>query len=187
MYKQILTSFSALLLVLTGMSQNIPESGSLEFHFKYNSPAQNTVLSLEYMQNRANMGLLMSGISSNKNSILEGRKYISIVPCIQRGKMFNPDEINRASIQASVIRATLKVNAGIPHECIAFAIDTTQNVSNVVMVNIFEGPLPQGKESGTIQYILNGKTDAIFTKYSNGVPYGNIWMIQARSRNTTLK
>jgi len=138
--------------------------------------------SVDYMQNSAEMAVLTNGISADRNSILQGRRYISIVPCIRQNQIQKAEVINRASLQASVIRAYLKTKCGIPHECIAFAIDTTQNISDVVMVNIFNGELPQGNESGIIKYVLGGNTADIFSKYGSGIPYGNLWMIQERAK-----
>lgn len=135
------------------------------------------------MENRANMNILTDAISKNKRSITEHEKYISLVPCIRRNQIGDARAVNNASLQASVIRAFLKLNCAVPHNCIAFAIDTTQNMSDVVMVNIFDGSLPQGEDSGTICYVLNGYPEGVLSKYTNGVPYGNLWMIQTRGNN----
>jgi len=163
-------------------AQSIPNE-TIPFDFRYSDDYDLSVLYLSVTNNQASYNRLVSAIreGNTRLEILSGRKYVSLVSCIMNMDIGEGDIINRASEQASVVRALLKTRFGIPHECIAFSIDTTQGRRNRVYLNIFSGELPQGERSNEIQYVQKGNRDKVLDKYVYGIPYGNYWMILKRN------
>lgn len=136
----------------------------------------------DYQSNDASLQWLYSIMKANRVAVLAGKAHFEIFSYISSSDVGNPQAINAASLQASVVRAYLKTRYGIDHRSCTFAIDTTQNLKNVVQLQLVSGPVPQYANTQILyseSRSTAGAREAI-SGYRNGVPYMSYLMYMAR-------
>lgn len=124
-------------------------------------------------------------IRANRPMLLAGSAHVELLSYIPANKVGNSTAINNASLQASVVRAYLLTQYGIPHSSCTFAIDTTQGYSDQVHLQVVSGPIPRFANT-QINYSEGGRAwsaaEAV-RAYKNGVPYASYLMILAKRDN----
>lgn len=141
-----------------------------------------SILLVDYKNNEIQLQNIFSFVKKNVAKLQQNQSHINIVSYIKAGEVGNPQAINNASIQASVVRAEFKTKYGIPHSAITFSIDTTQNLSNIVRVDYVATAVP-AYSNNAIYYAENGSVATMrdqMNKYKPSVPYTNYWMHLAK-------
>ncbi len=167
MVNRLILVLITLLLPLSLKAQHVePESSSTLFFFQSGS---NRLLK-DYLSNRASFEWLDSEMQHTKEEVLMGREYFEILAFVETHDAKNPESINRASIEGSILRAYLKTQYSIDHHYVTFKIDTTQNLRNVVQLRIVSGS-PATYANRQIHYTLRPLEADFLEGYINGVPY----------------
>lgn len=135
-----------------------------------------------YRNNAQSLARMDSFVQANRSAIVSGAAHLALFGYIPASEVGNKRAVNSASIQASVVRAFLKTNYGIDHGCFTFAIDTTQNLSNVVQLQLVRGGIPTyaNTEINYSESRNQGAIAAAFADYRNGIPYTSYYMVLAR-------
>lgn len=135
-----------------------------------------------YRTNAQSLARMGSFVQANRSAIVSGAAHLALFGYIPSYEVGNKRAVNNASVQASVVRAFLKTHYGIDHGCFTFAIDTTQNLSNVVQLQLVRGGIPTYSNT-EINYSESHNQGAIaeaFAQYRNGIPYTSYYMVLAR-------
>lgn len=181
MNKRILLLLVALLPLLCAAQNNTAERKISDGEMFYYQPGS-IFLYQDYKTNDASLRWLYSVMKTNRIAVLSGKAHFEIFGYIKSGDVGNDRAINSASTQASVVRAYLKTQYGIDHRSCTFAIDTTQNLDNVVQLQIVSGPVPEYANT-QILYCESRSSSAIkeaMAGYADGVPYMSYLMYMAR-------
>ena len=135
-----------------------------------------------YKSNAAALARTDRFIRANRPALLAGSAHVELLSYIPSWQVGNTAAINTASLQASVVRAYLLTQYGIPHTSCTFAIDTTQGLSNQVQLQVVSGPIPRYANTQINYSDGGGKWSAAeaVRAYTNGVPYASYWMILAK-------
>lgn len=151
---------------------------SVIFHYRSGS----ILLYDTYKDNAAGLATLGQFVSANRNAIIEGSYHLALYGYIPTHEVGDKRAVNTASIQASVVRAYIKTYFGISHTCFTFDIDTTQNRSNQVQLQLVRTPI-QAYANTSIYYSESRNLNniaAAFAQYKNGVPYTSYYMVLAK-------
>lgn len=141
-----------------------------------------SVLLVDYKNNSKQLDNILNFVKANQYKLQNNQSHINVVSYIKPYEVGNPEAINNASIQASVVRAQFKSKYNIPHSAITFSIDTTQNVNNQVRVDYIATPVP-AYSNNAIYYTESTSISLIksqISKYKPSVPYTNYWMHLAK-------
>lgn len=141
-----------------------------------------SILMVDYKNNANQLQNIFSFVKKRLKDVQQHKSHINIVSYIKPFEVGSANAINLASIQASVVRAEFKTRYDIPHSCITFSIDTTQNVNNVVRVDYVFAPVPAYSNTAIfyteVQSLQAKQTQ--MGKYKPGIPYTNYWMHLAK-------
>lgn len=172
----ILLAFSTFLSV-KAQTKNV-DRDSVVLAYRTNS----SILLVDYKNNEKQLQNIFSFVKKNAAKLQLNQSHINIVSYIKANEVGNPQAINNASIQASVVRAEFKTKYNIPHSAITFSIDTTQNLNNLVRVDYVATAVP-AYSNNAIYYTENGSVATMreqLNKYNPSVPYTNYWMYLAK-------
>lgn len=148
------------------------------FYFKPNK----SLLYTAYKSNQKSLNWLNSTVVANRAALQSGEVYLEIFAYIPASEVGDARAINWASIQGSVVRAYIKTQYGISHDKCTFAIDTTQNLQNVIQVQLVSGTVPRYSNQ-QISYSSSRSASSAqraVRDYRNGVPYMSYLMYLAK-------
>ena len=120
-----------------------------EFNLKY--APQSDILQPSYMGNNAELRDIRSIIQNERGNIQAGRSHIALVSAIRPGDRNNPQAVNKASLNASVTRAYLKMQYGLSNEHFTFHFDDRSNIDGNVKVAFMSRSINVG-ENRDIHY-----------------------------------
>lgn len=179
--KKLLRIFLAVIFVFSSAATSkaaFSRADSVLLHYKSGS----ILLYDTYKNNVQSLYRLQGIIAANRSAILNGSSYLALYGFIPAGEVNDKRAVNTASVQASVVRAYLKTQFGIPHTCVTFDIDTALNRSDVVEVQLVRAPIP-AYSNVAINYSESRNLNSIagaFAQYRNGVPYISYYMVLAK-------
>jgi hypothetical protein len=128
--------------------------------FLFSYRRQSGILPRYFDYNKANCDSMDAFIRARRKDIREGKSHLALTAYIPGADISNPEKINDASIQASVVRAYIKVWHLISHKQFTFVFDTTQSFGNKVRVDYHPYPIPKNSNS-TIYYTLEHTHKAV--------------------------
>ncbi|MEG0467850.1 MAG: DUF3575 domain-containing protein [Mucinivorans sp.] len=189
MKKILLLCLSIMMLtgVYQGAKAQIPSANKLIDSAFFHYRAGSIILYKTYSSNENALDVLARMVASHRTQLVTGRAHFEILSYIPSYNVGVLSSVNFASLQASVVRAYLKTQYGIAHAYSTFAIDTTQNMENVVQLQLVSGPIPQYANQD-IFYSHKGSSWSInqaFAAYRGGIPYASYRMINSQ-RNEPL-
>lgn len=185
MKKTVLLSLAAISFLFTSLVSNaqtvpfnLPLVDSAMFYYRPSS----ILLFDTYKTNAASLSALDRMVTANRPAIMSGAAHFEIMSYMPSSEVGNNSAINTASLQASVVRSYLKTQYAIPHTRCTFSIDTTQNLSNVVQLQLVSGAIAPYSNT-QINYSENRSSWAVnksVNSYTDGVPYTSYLMLLAR-------
>ena len=120
-----------------------------EFNLKFTQHSD--ILHVTYMGNDMELNNLNYVMRNEKPNVISGIVHIALVSNIRTGDRNNPLAINKASINASVVRAYLKVRYGLSDHHFTLHFDDGLNMDNNVKVSVEYRPIEVG-ENRSIYY-----------------------------------
>jgi hypothetical protein len=123
---------------------------SYTFYFR----GQSGILLLNYKDNIKEFNRMTYFINHHTKELKSGKSHLNIVTYILPSDLKNPHRMNDALVQASVVRAYIKIHNGIGHYACSCTIDTSRVLRNIVRVDYLPYPV-LNKNSKHIYYTLN--------------------------------
>lgn len=168
----LLIVFFYLLCIPDLIGQNYIRTSSFLFSF----PAGSDLLEEDCGDNRAVLLQMEEELSAVRSKIEAGNYHLLVVSHVSAFNYSNLRVINKASQQASYLRAYIISKLSIPKECIAFYIDRSGDYRDKVHIYLVRSELPvyANKE---ICFSEDESPEAIQKAASHygGVPYMNLY------------
>lgn len=159
----IMLFLSTVFLSLARGSTPLKNSPSIEekdssYIFYFNG--RSGILLPGYRDNIKECNRMKSFIAGHAKELRSGKSHLSIVTHMLPSDLKNPLRINDALVQASVIRAYIKVHSQIEHYAVSFVIDTLSASRNVVRVDYLPYPV-SCKMNQAVYYTLNRNNNVL--------------------------
>jgi hypothetical protein len=112
---------------------------------------ESKVLEANYKENLLILNRLSLAIEPTLSDLKNGLAHLELTGYITKQ---NSESINNISIQASVVRAYLKIKYGLNNDCFTFNVDNSFNTENTIGVIVRYSPVPKGANKN-IYYTFN--------------------------------
>jgi len=130
---------------------------------------ESKVLEANYKENLLILNRLSLAIEPTLSDLKNGLAHLELSGYITKQ---NSEAINNVSIQASVVRAYLKIKYGLNNDCFTFNIDNSFNTENTIGIAVKYLPVPEGANRN-IYYTFNpmiASLNLILSQYGS-IPY----------------
>lgn len=135
----------------------VTPSTSFVFYFQNRS----TILERAYMNNGLEVDKMNTFLRKNKEDLISNRSHLEIVTYIMPEDIHSYSSINSASIQASVVRAYVKVKHLIVHRHCSFVFDTASYFRNRVQIAYVKAPVPVNRNRAIFYTLKQNDCDSV--------------------------